>query len=175
MSSLETIRLLLAPAAFYGWEVRHLDVKSAFLNGEIVEEIYVKQSEGYEIPRKEHCFNRLKKAMYELKQAPRAWYSKLDISLLELGLNRSNHELVVYYSLSNLSKLYVGVYADDLLIAGNNKARISKFKDKMKVLFDMTDLGLLKSYLGIQVKRIKGKITLAQSTFALKILSDFNL
>ena len=131
------------------------------------EEIYVKQPEGYEIPGKEHCGYRLKIALYGLKQDPRAWYSELDKSLLGLGLNRSNHEPIVYYSLNNLSKLYVGVYVDDLLI--------TNFKDKMKTLFDMTDLSLLKSYLGIQVKHIKGEITLSQSTFALKILFDFNL
>ena len=83
MARLKTIRVLLALAAFYGWEVHYLDVKSAFSNGEIVEEIYVKQLEGYEIAGKEHCFYRLKKALSGLKQASKAWYSKLDRGLLE--------------------------------------------------------------------------------------------
>ena len=82
MARLETIRVLLALAVFYRWEVHHLDVNSAFLNGEVMEEIYVKQPEGYEIPRKEHCVYKLKTTLYGLKQAPQAWYSKLDISLL---------------------------------------------------------------------------------------------
>ena len=82
---------------------------------------------------------------------------------------------MVYYSQSNISKLYVGAYVDDSLIVGNTRGRISEFKDTMNALFDITDLGLLKSYLGIHVKQIKGEITLAQSTFALKILYDFNL
>ena len=149
MARLETIRVLLALAAFYGWEVHHLDVKSGCLNDEVMEEIYVKQLEGYEIPGKEHCVCKLKKALYGLTQASRAWYSKLDRSLLESGLNISNHEPAVYYSQSNLSKLYIGVYVDDLLIEGNTSGRIFEFKDKMKALFYMTDLGLLKSYLGI--------------------------
>ena len=104
---------------------------------------------------------KLRKALYRLKQAPRAWYSKLDKSLLELGLIRSNHEPAVYYNPSNL---YIGVYVDDLLVAGSSKERILEFKDKMKSLFDMTDLGLLKSYLGIQVNQLEGEITLAQSS-----------
>ena len=83
VARMEKIRVLLALAAFFGWEVHHLDVKSAFLNGEISEEIYVKQPEGYEIPGKEHYVYKLRKALYMLKQAPRAWYSKLDKSLLE--------------------------------------------------------------------------------------------
>ena len=115
---------------------------------------------------------KLRKALYGLKQAARAWYSKLDKSLLELGLIRSNHEPAVYYNLSNL---YIGVYVDDLLVAGSSKERILEFKDKMKSLFDMTDLGLLKSYLGIQVNQLDGEITLVQSSYAGKILSDFKL
>ena len=110
--------------------------------------------------------------MYGLKQAPRAWYSKLDKSILELGLIRSNHEPAVYYTPSNL---YIGVYVDNLLVAGSSKERILEFKDKMKSLFDMTDHGIVKSYLGIQVNQIEGEITLAQSSYARKILSDFKL
>ena len=106
VARMERIRVLLAVAAFSRLEVHLLDVKSAFLNGEVLEQIYVKQLEGYEIPRKEHHVYKLRKALYRLKQAPRAWYSKLDKSLLELGLIRSNHEPVVYYNPRNL---YIGV------------------------------------------------------------------
>ena len=163
VARMETIRVLLALATVFGWEVHHLDVKSAFLNGEILEEIYVKKPEGYEIPGKEHHVYKLRKALYVLKQAPRAWYSKLDKSLLELGLIISNHEPAVY---NNPSNLYIGVYVDDFLVASSSKERILEFKDKMKSLFDMTDLGLLKSYQGIQVNQLEGEITLAQSSYA---------
>ena len=70
VARMETIRVLLALAAVFGWEVHHLDIKSAFLNSEISEEIYVKQPEGYEIPGKEHHVYKLRKALYRLKQAP---------------------------------------------------------------------------------------------------------
>ena len=115
---------------------------------------------------------KLRKALYGLKQAPQAWYSKFDKSLLELGLIRSNHEPAVY---DNPSNLYIGVYVDDLLVAGSSKERILEFKDKIKSLFDMTDLRLLKSYLGIQVNQLEGEITLVQSSYAQKILFNFNL
>ena len=128
VARMETIRVLLALAAFYGWEVHHLDENSAFLNGEISEEIYVKQTKGYKIPRKEHHVYKLRKALYGLKQAPRAWSSKFDKSLLELGLIQSNHERAVYYNPNNL---YIGVYVDDLLVASSSKERILEFKDKM--------------------------------------------
>ena len=74
IARMETIRVLLALVVFFAWEVHHLDVKSAFLNSEISEEIYVKQPEGYEISGKEHHVYKLTKALYGLKQAPRAWY-----------------------------------------------------------------------------------------------------
>ena len=99
----------------------------------------------------------------------------MDKILLELGPIRSNHEPIVYYSLNNLSKLYVGVYVDDLLIARSTNARITDFKERMKALFDITNLGLLKSYLGILVKQVKGEITLSQRTFTMKIIFDFTL
>ena len=73
------------------------------------------------------------------------------------------------------SNLYIGVYVDDLLVTGSSKEMILEFKDKMKSLFDVTDLRLLKSYLGIQVNQLEGEITLAQSSYAWKILSYFNL
>ena len=115
---------------------------------------------------------KIRKAVYRLKQAPRSWYSKLDKSLLELGLIKSNHEPTVYYNPINL---YIGLYVDDLLVAGRSKERIFEFKDKMKSLFNMTDLGLLKSYFGIQVNQLEGEIKLAQISYAQKILSDFKL
>ena len=90
-----------------------------------MEEIYVKQPEECEILGKEHHVYKLKKALYGLKQAPRAWYSKLDKSLLELGISRSNHEPAVYYNTRNFFKLYIGVYVVDFLVAGSSKERIS--------------------------------------------------
>ena len=95
----ESIRVLMALAAQGRWELHHLDVKSAFLNGKIEEEIYVKQPEGFVLKGKEQCVFRLKKALYGLKQAPRAWYFKLDECLSSLGFRRSEHEHDVYWCL----------------------------------------------------------------------------
>ncbi|KAL8090283.1 hypothetical protein AgCh_039668 [Apium graveolens] len=92
----ETVRLLLALAAKNNWEVHHLDVKTAFLNGEIYEEVYIAQPEGFVKKGEEHLFYKLIKALYGLRQAPRAWYSKLNKSLEELGFSRCPHEYAVY-------------------------------------------------------------------------------
>jgi hypothetical protein len=92
VARLDTVRLILAVAANRGWEVHHLDVKSTFLNGELEEEVYVSQPEGYTVKNKEHLVLRLSKALYGLRQAPWAWNIKLDKSLKNLGFRRCVQE-----------------------------------------------------------------------------------
>ena len=96
IARLDIVQFILAMAANRGWEVHHLDVKSAFLHGELQEEVYVQQPEGYAVKGKEHCVLRLSKALYGLKQAPRAWNMRLDRSLKKLGFARCISEQAVY-------------------------------------------------------------------------------
>jgi hypothetical protein len=88
IARLDTVKFILALAANRGWQVHHLDVKSAFLHGVLEEEVYVKQPDGYEVKGKEGFVLKLNKALYVLKQAPRAWNMKLDRSLKKLGFKR---------------------------------------------------------------------------------------
>ena len=108
MVRFESIRILIAIAAQEGWTLHHLDVKSAFLNGEIEEELYVKQPEGFVVVGKEHWVLRLRKALYGLEQAPRAWYFKLHKCLLALGFTKSRYEQAVYLKQSSHVKVIVG-------------------------------------------------------------------
>ena len=101
----ESIRVLIAIAAQEGWILHHLDVKSAFLKGEVEEELYVKQPEGFLIEDREQWVLRLRKALYGLKQAQRAWYFKLHRCLLSLGFSKSRHEQAVYLKSSSIYKL----------------------------------------------------------------------
>ena len=172
VARMETIRVLLALAAQEGWQVHHMDVKSAFLNGELEEEVYVKQPDGYIKKGREHLVMRLKKALYGLKQAPRAWYTKLDKCLRSLDFTRSSQEHAVYFKRSGTSCLIIGVYVDDLIITGTENHQIEDFKAQMKNQFEMSDLGLLTSYLGIEVKQERGKIQLSQKSYALRILKQ---
>lgn len=96
VTRLETVRLLLALSAKKRWEVHHLDVKTAFLNGDIKEDVYVSQPEGFEKAGEEHLVYKLKKALYGLRQAPRAWYEKLNSCLESLGFFRCPYEPTVY-------------------------------------------------------------------------------
>ncbi|WVZ58492.1 hypothetical protein U9M48_008764 [Paspalum notatum var. saurae] len=152
VARMESVRVLLAVAAQRGWAVHHMDVKSAFLNGELAEEVYVVQPPGFIAAGHEDKVLRLHKALYGLRQAPRAWNAKLDMSLKKLGFAKSECEPGLYTRGKLQSRLVVGIYVDDLIITGESTGEIDEFKQEMKSLFRMSDLGGLTYYLGIEPK-----------------------
>jgi hypothetical protein len=164
---LDSVRLLLALASQKGWIVHHMDVKSAFLNGELKEEVYVVQPPGYVKVGHEHKVYKLHKALYGLGQAPRAWNIKLDGTLKKLGFSQNPLEHGLYARGSGDTRLLVGVYVDDLIVMGSCNKEISSFKQQMKTEFSMSDLGPLSFYLGQQSK---GVITLSQGAYAARIV-----
>lgn len=170
VARMETVRLLIGLAAQEDWDVHHMDVKSAFLNSELSEEVYGSQPPGFTVNEQEHKVLKLRKALYGLRQAPRAWNSKLDRSLVSLGFERSPLEHVVYKKNKDGSVLLIGVYVDDLIITGSSDVDIIQFKAQMKKMFNMSDLGLLSYYLGIEVQKTSEGITLCQAAYAAKIL-----
>ncbi|WVZ53348.1 LOW QUALITY PROTEIN: hypothetical protein U9M48_004308 [Paspalum notatum var. saurae] len=170
IARMESVRVVLAVAAHRGWSVHHMDVKSTFLNGELVEEVYVARPPGFTATGHEEKVLRLHKALYGLRQAPRAWNAKLDASLHELGFTRSKCEHGLYVRGAEASRLVVGVYVDDLIIMGEMNKEIDSFKLQMKKLFKMSDLEPLSYYLGIEVKQGECGIELRQSAYALKLL-----
>lgn len=170
VSRLDTVRLLIALAAQENWEVHHMDVKSAFLNGDLQEEVYVQQPSGFVVAGGEHKVLKLKKALYGLHQAPRAWNAKLDDTLVSFGFRRSPSEAAIYVRCRSGAQLVVGVYVDDLIITGANCDDIKLFKQEMSKKFKMSDLGLLHYYLSIEVKQGPDGITLSQGAYVEKIL-----
>jgi len=175
IARLDIVQFILAMAANRGWEVHHLDVKSAFLHGELQEEVYVQQPEGYAVKGKEHCVLRLSKALYGLKQAPRAWNMRLDRSLKKLGFTRCISEQAVYIRGTGKTNLILGVYVDDLIVTGEEPSEIRKFKQQMTAEFEMSDLGLLSFYLGIEVDQEKEFLTIKQAGYAKKVLAQFGM
>ena len=112
----------------------------------------MEQPQGYEVPGQEHKVYRLKKALYGLKQAPRAWYSRIDSYLIENGFHRSESEPNLYTKVDEQGKmLIVCLYVDDLIFTGDYG--IADFKTVMESEFEMTDLGLMKFFLGIEVQQ----------------------
>lgn len=152
-----------------------MDVKSAFLSGEISEEVYVVQPPGFVADGDAHRVLKLRKALYGLHQAPRAWYAKLDDTLSKLGFERSPLEHAVYRRGDATTFLLIGVYVDDLIITGTNRSLITEFKAQMQDLVKMSDLGLLSYYLGIEVCQGEGEIMLHQGSYAAKILETANM
>ena len=119
------------------------------------------QPEGYVKDGKEEWVLKLNKVLYGLKQAPRAWNAKLDDTLKSIGFVKSKNDQGVYYLNSNQDKVIVGVYVDDLIITGVSEAKVKELKKNMMKIFEMTELGLLSSYLGIEVHQGKSQITLS--------------
>jgi hypothetical protein len=124
VARLDTVRLLLALAAHEGWEIHHMDVKSAFLNGDLEEEVYVSQPDGFVTKGEEHKVLKLHKALYELRQAPRAWNLKLDKTLVSLGFEKCRSKAALYDREKKGDTLLVGVYVDDLAITGRSATKI---------------------------------------------------
>ena len=146
------------------------DVKLAFLNGELQEEVYVEQPPGFVIACEENKVLLLYKALYRLRQAPRVWYTKLDASLDALGFQRGDTEHAVYTRDHGEKRLIVGIYVDGLVITGGDHGELKHFKQEMMTTFQMADLGELTYYLGLEVKQSKQGIMVSQGAYACKIL-----
>nr|KYP76214.1 Copia protein [Cajanus cajan] len=172
----ETIRLIVALEAQYGWKIFHLDVKSAFLNEVLQEEIYVVQPDSFIVVGHEEKVYRLHKALYGLKQAPRAWYSRIDSHFLQINSRRSQNEPTLYVKdCGNGKKIVVFLYVDDLLITSDGVDEIEEFKNSMLQVFEMTYLGVMRYFLGMEVHQIDDGIFLSQKKYANDLLKKFKL
>ena len=164
-------KTLFAIAAALDLETEQTDVKTAFLYGNIDEEIYVAQPEGLSNGTKQVC--RLNKALYGLKQSPRVWYNTLADYLRELGFEPLAADLSVFAK----GHTFVAIYVDDLLLVGPSKPDIQAIKDCLNANFDMTDLGPCSYYLGMSVTRDRPNCTLrlGQRGYMEKVLQDFSM
>jgi Reverse transcriptase (RNA-dependent DNA polymerase) len=167
---MEIIRLLISQAAQFKWPIYQMDVKSAFLNGVLKEEVYVEQPPGYMKAEKETKVLKLKKILYGLKQAPRAWNTRIDSYLKKNEFKQCPYEHALYVKKKEGNLLYVALYVDDLIFMGNNEKMIKEFKEVTTQEFEMTDLGLMKYFLGIQVRQDKIGIFVSQEAYAKDIL-----
>ncbi|CAL8169320.1 unnamed protein product [Prunus armeniaca] len=173
---METIRIVLALAAQLKTQVFQLDVKSAFLNGELEEEVYVEQPQGYIEKGNEDKVCRLRKALYGLKQAPRAWNSKIDQYFCQSGFVRSPSEPSLYLKKEGTHDfLIVCLYVDDLIYTSTKSRMVEAFKKDMMKEYEMTDLGSMKYFLGIQVQQSEKGVFMYQEKYAENLLKRFNM
>ena len=158
-----------------GWIVFHLDVKSAFLYGELQEEVYVNQPPGFVRKGNENKVYRLKKALYGLKQAPRTWYTRINSVFAKLGFEKCPYEHTLYAKKNNNKILIVCLYMDDLIYTGSDSQMIEEFKKQMKHEFDMTDIGKMNYYLRIEVDQTKDGIFVSQRKYVKDVLKRFKM
>jgi len=173
---METIWTVLALAAQPKLPVYQLNVKSAFLNGDLQEEIYVEQPKGYVIKGQEDKVYRLGKALYRLKQAPRAWNSNIDGYLQDHGFLKSSNEPSLYIKNQGAHNfLILCLYVDDLMYTSTSEEMINEVKEAMIREYEMTDLGLMKYFLGIQIKQEPGRIFISQEKYIDDLLKKFQM
>ncbi|CAJ2646460.1 unnamed protein product [Trifolium pratense] len=175
VARIDTVRLVVAIENARDWPMYHLDVKSAFLNGPLEEVVFVTQPPGFVIKGKENMVYRLKKALYGLKQAPRAWNKRIDGFLVKQGFSKCKSEYGVYVQKSTSSIILICLYVDDLLVTGSDIAKIEKFKTVMMTEFELTDLGEISYFLGIEFLKTSKGLMLHQRKYAGEILKRFNM
>ena len=152
-----------------------MDVKSVFLYCDLDEEIYIQQPPGFVKHGEEQLVCRLKKSLYGLKQAPRIWYSKINDFFLTNGFKRSKADTDVYVKHIEDEIVIIVLYVDDLIITGDSIQYIDDIKTQLKKFFEITDLGLMYYFLGMQVWQEDSRILLSQTKYAIDVLKKFNM
>ncbi|RVW38125.1 Retrovirus-related Pol polyprotein from transposon TNT 1-94 [Vitis vinifera] len=174
---MSTIRLVLGMVAVENLHLEQLDVKTAFLHGDLEEDLYMIQPEGFIVQGQENLVCKLRKSLYGLKQAPRQWYKKFDNFMHRIGFKRCEADHCCYVKSFDNSYIILLLYVDDMLIAGSDIEKINNLKKQLSKQFAMKDLGAAKQILGMRIIRNKanGTLKLSQSEYVKKVLSRFNM
>ncbi|KAL0641314.1 hypothetical protein Bca4012_102595 [Brassica carinata] len=172
VAKLHTVRIVLSIATNLEWDLWQMDVKNAFLQGELEDEVYMLPPPGLEHLVKPGNVLRLKKAIYGLKQSPRAWYRKLSTTLNGRGFRKSELDHTLFTLVGPSGIIVVLVYVDDLIITGSDKAGIKATKEFLKSVFDIKDLGEMKYFLGIEICRSKEGLFMSQRKYTMDMLKE---
>ncbi|KAJ9542154.1 hypothetical protein OSB04_028660 [Centaurea solstitialis] len=175
VARIEAIRIFLAYAAHKNIKVFQMDVKSAFLNGVLHEEVYIEQPEGFVDPDFPDHVCILDKALYGLKQAPRAWYETLTNHLLSKGFKQGTIDTTLFLKKEGDDLLLVQIYVDDIIFGSTNPKLCTKFSKIMETEFEMSMMGELNFFLGIQVKQNPDGIIINQSKYIKDMLKKFKM
>jgi hypothetical protein len=175
VARLEAIRIFLAYAAHRGFKVHQMDVKSAFLNGKLKEEVYVKQPPGFESEKYPNHVYFLDKALYGLKQAPRAWYERLSTFLLSRNFHRGTTDITLFYKKTHDEILLVQIYVDDIIFGSTDMSMCKDFELLMQNEFEMSMMGELTFFLGLQVKQSSEGIFINQAKYIQDLLKKYKL
>uniref|UniRef100_A0A2N9IZW8 Reverse transcriptase Ty1/copia-type domain-containing protein n=1 Tax=Fagus sylvatica TaxID=28930 RepID=A0A2N9IZW8_FAGSY len=173
VARITSIRVLIALASIYKLVVHQMNVKIAFLNGDLDEEVYMDQPEGFVLPGNEKKVCKLVKSLYGLKQAPKQWHEKFDTVILANGFKHNGADKCVYSKFTSEYGVIVCLYVDDMLIFGTNMLGVCKTKKYLASVFKMKDLNEADTILGIKVKRHSEGYALCQSHYIEKVLLKY--
>ena len=155
------MRILLAVSTFRDWEIEQLDVKTAYLEGDLSETIFMRSPEGLETTK----YVQLNKPLYGLKQSGKAWYEKLESKLICLGFKKSLSDECIY--IHTEKQVIIGVYVDDLVICSSHLRNISAIKKELAVYFPIKDLGPIGTIIGWKISRdrVNRKLKISQCPY----------
>jgi len=177
VSTKDSFRIIMALTAHYDLELYQMDVKTAFLNGDLEENVYMTQPEGFVVEGKEHLGCKLKKSIYGLKQASRQWYLKFDEVIRRFGFKENAVDNCIYVKFKGSKFTILVLYVDNILLASSDINTLLETKRFLSSNFDMKDLGEAFYVLGIEIHRdrSKGTLGLSQKAYIDRVLKRYNM
>ena len=175
IARLESIRILLSYATHHDFKLYQMDVKSAFLNVQITELVYVEQPPGFEDPKLSNHVYKLHKTLYGLKQAPRAWYECPKEFLLRKGFEIGKADPTLFTRKVKDEIFVCQIYVDDIIFGSTNQEWREEFSRIMTKRFEMSMMGELKFFLGFQIKQLKDGIFICQTKYTKDMLKKFDM
>jgi hypothetical protein len=170
-----TIRIVLSIAASSNWCIKQLDVTNAFLHGFLQEDVYMVQPQGFAHPSFPDHVCHLKKSLYGLKQAHRAWFSRLSTRLLELGFQGSRTDTSLFFFGHGATTIFILIYVDDIIVTSPSPVLVARLISKLQGDFPIKDLGNINYFLGIEVVHTSDGLFLSQRKYILDLLKKSNM
>src|SRR6266542_1019847 len=169
---INTIRAIISIAANKGWSLFQMDVKNAFLHGDLQEEVYMEIPPGFNSHETEGKVCKLMKSLYGLKQSPRAWFGRFSKEVCSLGFRQSNADHTLFFKHRSNKITILVVYVDDIIITGNDDEEMKYLKETLAKIFEVKDLGHLHYFLGIEVAYGTQGIYLSQRKYIFDLLAE---
>ena len=177
VSKKDSFRIIMALVAHYDLELHQMDVKTAFLNGNLNEEVYMDQPMGFIEKGKEHMVCKLKRSIYGLKQASLQWYLKFNDTIVSFGFKENTVDRCIYLKVSGSKFIFLILYVDDILLATNDLHLLYETKRFLSNNFEMKDIGEATYVIGIEIlrNRSQGMLGLSQKSYINKVLERFRM
>ncbi|WVZ55981.1 hypothetical protein U9M48_006573 [Paspalum notatum var. saurae] len=172
VAKMNTVRTLISCAVNFGWPLHQMDVKNAFLHGDLQEEVYMEIPPGFAGSQTIGKVCKLKKSLYGLKQSPRAWFDRFRRAVCDMGYTQCNGDHTVFYKHRGMYITIMAVYVDDIVITGDDVEEIKYLKENLGRIFEVKDLGPLRYFLGIEIARSLKGIVLSQRKYVLDLLEE---